>query len=145
MTLLVDTNVLLDVLIRREPHYAQSAAVVDQVVRKRIHGAVAATAVTTIYFLVKRDGGPEAARQAVDWTLQHFAVAPVTETEIVRARSLPITDFEDAVIAATAESLACTAIVTRNAKDFAYSPVKAMLPGELQIDAVHESFVASYR
>lgn len=140
MTLLVDTNVLLDVLILREPHYVQSASVVDQVVRRRIEGAIAATAVTTIHFLVKRDKGPDAARQALDWMLQHFAIAPVTQAEIVRARSLPMTDFEDAVVAAAAESYACTAIVSRNAKDFAHSPVKAMLPGELHINAVHESF-----
>ncbi len=143
--LLVDVNVLLDVLARREPHFRQSAAVVDQVVRGGIPGAVAASTVTTLHFLVKREKGPHTAGEAVDWVLRHFSIAPTGEAENVRARSIGMADFEDAVVAATAESYGCTAIVTRNVKDFAYSPVRAVLPSELRIDQVHESFVRDFR
>jgi len=52
--ILIDINVLLDVVQRREPHYRTSAAVLDCVIRRRVNGALPAHAVTTVYFLVSR-------------------------------------------------------------------------------------------
>jgi hypothetical protein len=37
-------------------------------------------------------------------------------------------DFEDAVVAAVAESRLCEYIVSRNSQDFAASPVKTLSP-----------------
>lgn len=52
--ILLDINVVLDVVQRREPHCHASAAVLDQVVRKKVAGALSAHAVTTIHFIVSR-------------------------------------------------------------------------------------------
>ena len=52
-----------------------------------------------------------------------------------RALALSMTDFEDAIQAAHAESCGAHLIVTRNTADFANSPVPAMTP---------EDFLARY-
>jgi|GEM_PF-2982268 len=70
------------------------------------------------------------ADEAVDWLLRYFAVAPVGRTELLRARALGSSDFEDAVVAAGAEAVGREAIVTRNVRDFAGSPVPAVTPEE---------------
>nr|VFJ89450.1 MAG: hypothetical protein BECKH772A_GA0070896_100153 [Candidatus Kentron sp. H]VFJ90979.1 MAG: hypothetical protein BECKH772B_GA0070898_100133 [Candidatus Kentron sp. H]VFJ97302.1 MAG: hypothetical protein BECKH772C_GA0070978_100123 [Candidatus Kentron sp. H] len=57
-------------------------------------------------------------------------VINVIETEAERARSLRMTDFEDAVVAGAAESAGCKWVVTRNPKDFSASPVSALTPEE---------------
>jgi predicted nucleic acid-binding protein len=128
--ILVDLNVLLDVLQKREPHYRASAGVLEDVVRERVSGALAAHGVTTVHYLVRRARDGAAADGAVDWLLRYFSVLPVGAKELQRARALGWPDFEDAVVAAAAETGRCAAIVTRNVKDFAGSPVEAMTPEE---------------
>lgn len=128
--ILLDLNVILDVLQRREPHYRISAAVLEAVVKKRETGWIPAHAVTTIHYLVARYGDNGAADRAVDWLLRYFDVAVVGRSELLRARVLDWKDFEDAVVAAAAESAGCTEIVTCNVSDFASSPVPALTPEE---------------
>jgi hypothetical protein len=52
----------------------------------------------------------------------------------VRARSLDFEDFEDAVVATSAEAAGCEVIITRNLTDFASSPVPALTPEEFLLD-----------
>ncbi|MCH4564725.1 MULTISPECIES: type II toxin-antitoxin system VapC family toxin [Halomonas] len=128
--ILVDTNVLLDVIQKREPHYPASAAVIDGILRHRYRGTLSAHAVTTIHFLVHRYQNGDLAHQAVAWLLRHFDIASVGRAELWRAQGLGWADFEDAVVAAAAETRGCHTIVTRNVRDFAGSPVPAMTPEE---------------
>lgn len=128
--ILVDLNVLLDVIQAREPHYAASAQVLDQVVSKKVKGVIPAHAVTTLHYLVRRYKDETSAREAVEWLMRHFDIAPIGHAQLMRARSLGWSDFEDAVVAAAAESTGCRCLITRNVKDFADSPVTALLPEE---------------
>ncbi|MGH8225370.1 MAG: PIN domain-containing protein [Gammaproteobacteria bacterium] len=64
------------------------------------------------------------------WLLRHFDIAAVGRPELLRARALGWNDFEDAVVAAAAESSRCDAIVTRNVKDFRASVVPVLTPEE---------------
>ena len=128
--ILVDLNVILDVFQARQPHYQASAAVLDEVIEKRVKAMVAGHAMTTIHYLVARYQNAKFADEAVDWLLRHFDVASVGRPQMLRARSLGWVDFEDAVVAAAAESVPCRCIVTRNIKDFMHSPVPALTPEE---------------
>ncbi|SDJ10386.1 type II toxin-antitoxin system VapC family toxin [Billgrantia gudaonensis] len=127
---MLDLNVLLDVLQKREPHYRVSAAVLEQVIHGDEQGAISAHAVTTVHYLVARYADRIAADRALSWLLHHLTVCAVGRNELERARSLGWSDFEDAVVAAVAERAGCTCIVTRNVKDFAGSPVNAVTPQE---------------
>ena len=128
--ILVDLNVILDVVQKREPHYGASAAVIDTVVQGRADAALPVHGITTIHYLVQRYQSREIANQAVDWLLRYFRIAPLGHREIMRARALDWNDFEDAVLAAAAESMGCSVIVTRNVKDFREGSIPAMLPEE---------------
>lgn len=128
--ILLDLNVVLDVVQKRDPHYRSSAAVIDQVVRGQVSGALSAHALTTIHFIVGRYQNVHVAEQAVDWLLEHFDIAAVGRAELIRARALGWKDFEDGVVAAAAEAIGCKIIVTRNIRDFEGSPVPAMTPEE---------------
>lgn len=70
----------------------------------------------------------------MDWVLRHLDVTPVTREGFLRARALGWPDFEDAVVAAAAESGGCSRIVTRNVADFAGSPVLAVTPEEFLLE-----------
>jgi len=128
--ILVDLNVVLDVVQRREPHYSASALVIDRVVRQQVRGFLPAHAFTTLHFLVSRYRDPATAARTTNWLLRRFEVAAVGREQLERAQVLGWRDFEDAVVAAVAKTVGCETIVTRNVVDFPDSPVPALTPEE---------------
>lgn len=130
MKVLFDLNVFLDVLQERQPHYPSSAAALSKVLTDDIAGVFPAHGVTTLYYLVARHVSKSRADRLVDWLIDRFDIAPVDRATLVRARSLAMKDFEDAVVASAAELTACSLIVTRNIADFTRSPVTALSPEE---------------
>jgi len=130
MKVMLDLNVLLDVAQRREPFYAASAAVLGQAVEGLNRACLPGHALTTLHYIVAKHAGREAAGTLVDWVLAHLEVVPQDRTQFVRARSLKLTDFEDAAMASAAEVSGCELIITRNVADFGASPVPAVTPEE---------------
>lgn len=128
--ILIDLNVLLDVIQRRKPGYRGSAAALEQVVGGDTAGCLPAHAFTTLHYIVGGYQDRATADRTVDWMLRYFEVVPAGREVMLRARTLGWDDFEDAVVAAAAESAGCDAIVTRNVKDFRDSPVPAWTPEE---------------
>lgn len=139
--LLFDLNVVLDVLLDREPHVAASAAAWAAVEEGRAEGLVPAHGFTTIFYLVTREADRAEARRVVADLLAVFRVAGEDEIVVRRAAALDLPDFEDAVTAAAAEAAGCEAIVSRDPRGFAGSPVPALDPSlalALLVDEVHE-------
>jgi predicted nucleic acid-binding protein len=125
---LFDTNVVLDVLLNRPPHADASAAVWSAVETGLAEGVLAAHAVTTVHYLIRKKRGNAGARRALSSLLRVFQVAAVDGPVIQEALQLPFSDFEDAVTAAAARSAGCDYILTRDPKGFRESPVRAMTP-----------------
>jgi len=125
---LVDLNVVLGVLLDREPHVEASASLWAAIEERRVEGLLAAHGFTTIFYLVAKHRGGAAARQVIADLLTVFHVAPVDEAVLRRAAALELADFEDAVGAAAAEAASCEAIVTRDPSGFVGSPVEPMEP-----------------
>lgn len=130
MKIMFDLNILLDVVQRREPHFAASAAVSSMAVRKEITGLIPAHAVTTLAYVVKKHAGAKKESEVLDWLLAGFRVAPAGHEEMLRARAYAMMDFEDAVVAAVAEAQGCRFILSRNVADFRRSSVPAVTPEE---------------
>lgn len=125
---MVDLNVFLDVEQQRQPHFADSAAVLSAALGGQFEAWMPAHCLTTLHYLIERHNSLAAANKAVDWHLQHFQIPALDGSALKRARVLPLSDFEDAVVAASAESAGCAWIITRNAADFSGSPIPAITP-----------------
>ena len=128
MRVLFDTNVLMDVLLERLPFVDESAQAMDQVVRGAVTGLSCATTVTTIFYLTSREVGGEEAMRHIQKLMNLYEIAPVTRSVLDAAMTSNSPDFEDAVLAQAAHQAGAQAIVTRNLKDFAKSPVRAYTP-----------------
>lgn len=128
MTILLDINVLLDVFQKRQPFYAHSLAVMDEVMSGALKGIVPSHGLTTLFYLIEKQAATQDAATAVDEVLSHFEGVGINTPEWLRARSLPMPDLEDAAVAVTAELAGTAFIVTRNVADFAASPVVAITP-----------------
>jgi len=131
ITLLVDTNVVLDVVLDRQPWAADAATLLAAIERGLARGWVAGHTVTTIYYIVEKLRGRSVAATAVTDLLQLLSVVPITATDFQRALGLALRDFEDGVQAAACLSRGADYLVTRNPKDFHGAPVTTRAPGEV--------------
>lgn len=122
MRALLDTDVLLDVALAREPHAAESADVLRWV-ESGGAAAVAWHSLTNCAYLLKGGGRP-----FLDRLLRLVEVVTVGTADARRALESPIADLEDAFQASAAMAWRADAIVTRNVADYRRSPVPAVSP-----------------
>ncbi len=125
---LVDANVVLDVLLDRQPHTKASSAVWTAIETGPSQGFLAAHAVMTIHYLIRRELGAVKATNAISRILKVFGVAMVDGAVLQEALQLPLPDFEDSVTAAAAQLSGCELIVTRDPKGFRGSPIRSLAP-----------------
>lgn len=138
MKILLDTNILLDVLARREPFYEDSAAVWNLAESGVVSGYVSAISFNNVYYIVRRFGDRRKAHRAVTALNQLFHVAPVDGRVMDRAVASSIKDFEDAIQWASACEIGVERIITRNARDFPTERPVALSPTEfLQTPGEH--------
>ena len=131
MRILFDTNVVLDVLLAREPHARVAAQLMAMADEGVIDGVVSATTVTTIHYIAAKAVGRDAASAHVRELLAIFDVACVDRGVLVAALDLDFSDYEDAVLHESARADSAAAIVTRNGKDFAGATLPIFSPDEL--------------
>ena len=130
MKVLVDTNVILDVWLTREPFWRDSAKLIGKIEKKEISGVICPTTITTLHYLGKKVLGEEKARKLIKSLLEITKVGNVSETAFRNALESPISDFEDAVIESVAIAGKVDFIASRNLKDFKKSRVKAKEPAD---------------
>jgi predicted nucleic acid-binding protein len=128
--ILLDVNVILDVLLDREPHADSASDVWSAVEDGRAEGCLSAHAVTTIHYLNAQSVGARQARETTAAILSVFEVADVNAAVLSAALALGFKDFEDAVTTAAARAARCDALITRNPRDFRSSPVRVLAPPE---------------
>ena len=131
MKVLFDTNVVLDVLLAREPHAVVAAKLLALVDKGKFEGVICATTVTTIHYLASKAVGPDPAKRCLRELLALFDVAGVDRDVLDSALGLDFQDFEDAVLHEAARAAGAAAIVTRNGKDFGNTVIPVFEPHEL--------------
>ena len=129
MKALIDLNVLLDVTLNRPEFVRESARAFGHLVSMRNGQCyVAQHAVTTLYYIVRKQCGVECARLTVRRVLKVLKVLSASRQTLIEAADPCYADYEDAVSFLSAAASGCNLILTRNPKDFAKSPVPAKTP-----------------
>lgn len=131
MNILFDTNILLDVYLRRETFFEESAFVIAQVEKEIINGWIGSTTVTTLHYLVAKWKDVEATKKVIGSSLKLFNISPVNRAVLEEALQLDFSDFEDAVLHQSAIHANLDGIVTRNKKDFSKASLPIYTPAEL--------------
>jgi predicted nucleic acid-binding protein len=131
LRVLVDTNVVLDVLLDRQPFAKDAAEIFALTEKSRIEGYLCSTTVTTIDYLLGQALPPAKAKEALRQLLDMFEIAPVNRPVLEQALRSGIADFEDAVLEQAARLILADAIATRNVKDFKNASVPILDPAEL--------------
>ena len=129
MKLLIDTNVVLDVLLRREPFSKTAAEVLNLTQRDDVQEYVSASAITDIYYIAnKQMKDRDAVRDLLKRLLVIVSVAAVSKWEIQNALNLAWGDFEDSVQYSVALLNEMDGIVTRNPSDYQEANMRIWLP-----------------
>ena len=131
MKILIDTNVILDAVLRREPHNVAAEKVFLLAAEDKVGAYITASSITDIYYLTRKYIKDEGVvRQVLLKLFTLFNVLDVARADCEKALEFNMADYEDALLAACAKRNKMDCIVTRNTKDFVNSPVKALMPDD---------------
>jgi len=131
MKVLIDTNVILDFLIAREPFAPAAKEIITLAEKNKIEAFLTASSVTDIFYILKKYTDREKAKEILSQLFEIVDVIEVTKGDTKKALNLDLRDFEDALQAWCGKKKKVNYIVTRNEKDFRNSPVKIISPVEL--------------
>lgn len=132
MRVLVDTNIVLDFLLQREPFFQDADLLFQAIDAGQVVGYVTATTLTDIFYISrKHTRSIEQARQAISETLTVMVICPVNRAVLEAAFRSGLADFEDAVQIFCAVEQGLDAILTRDAKGFLSSSIPVLSIQEL--------------
>ena len=123
--LLLDTNYLLDFVVKERPGSDEAARLFRLIVRGEHEGLVAATSLKDLYYLCRKGYSDEEARDWIRIFMQAFTVCPLDRAACWDALGSDEPDFEDGCMRAIAEREHVDFIITRDERAFARSPVKS--------------------
>lgn len=128
MVVLIDTNVIIDYLLTREPYYEASSDIILKCAQKKLMGYIAFHSIPNLWYILRKV--PEVKRR--EWIVDlccFLQVTGVSHAEVVRAvKNIDFKDFEDCLQDRCAVSVGAKYIITRNIMDYANSEVQAISP-----------------
>ena len=127
--LFLDTNIVVDLLDRREPFCHDAVRIFTMAYNRQVQLFVSPMTFTTASFLLRRHG-TEGVRNLLSNFRQLSRVATVNERTIDDSLASQFKDFEDAVQYYAAVKIKADFIITRNEKDFALSQIPVLTPSE---------------
>lgn len=131
MNVLIDTNVILDALMSRVPFNVLAERLFVAVAEDKLKGHITASSVTDIYYLFnKYIPDTVKAKEALSKLFSLFIIIDVTQMDCEKALTLPMSDYEDALIVTCAKRKKLELIITRNPLDFKNAPIPVVKPDD---------------
>ena len=131
MKILFDTNVILDFLLDRAPFSEEASQLFASIEMGQLQGAIAATTVTTLFYLASKVLGQKDAKKSIHTLLTLFEVAPINRAVLEQAMNSSFSDFEDAVLYQAGYYADVDGVVTRDAKGYKKASLPIYTPTEL--------------
>lgn len=127
MNLFFDTNVLLDVALRREPFYQKS----EEILRDSLcaHACFLSWhTISNLFYIITRQRTEQDGLEFICFLEKTFTVAPVKNEDLGIALAYYESDFEDAMQIACAVAIDADLIITRDQTGFSLSPIQVVSP-----------------
>lgn len=132
MKVLIDTNIMIDALTNRDGRSGFSATVIDLCAKQVIDGYVALHSISNMYYILRKQYSDAERRTILKRYNEILKVAEVGNDVVDTAiNNTAISDYEDALQYACAETVVADYIVTRNIKDYGKAEIRAISPEEL--------------
>ena len=132
MKVLIDTNILVDVVARREPFWKSSNEILELCRKNAISGFVSTRAFCDLFYVLRKGLSVKERKDTIKLIREILDTVIITDQIVDDALDNDaISDFEDAIQHACAKSAGADYIVTRNTKDYGNSEIRAVSPEEL--------------
>lgn len=131
MKVFLDTDILLDVVLKREPYWRDSAAVLDACEDGRVEGATSVLVLANIGYIVERSESAGKARDAIATLRSFLQVCSLTDRDLGEALTSDFGDLEDAMQHFICVREGIGTIVTRSVSDYRRSDRTVVTPHEL--------------
>ncbi len=131
MRWLIDTNIILDVLLKREPHFRDSEVIWKLCETGQAEGYVSALSFANLVCIMRKELSPSQIQDVLERLKLIFHFADLPASALSQAAALQWFDFEDAMQSVIAKQIKADCIVTRNIRDFQNSRIPAFTPSEL--------------
>lgn len=129
--ILIDTNVLLDYLLEREPFFDDAKKVILSCADGETSGCIASHSISNMFFILRKDYNVMERREVLLNLCKIFDVEGIDKAKLISGlQNENFSDFEDCLQMECAKSYKADYIVTRNVSDYATSEVKAITPQE---------------
>ena len=131
MQILIDTNVILDWLMHREPFSENAKYIMEEAMFGNVEGYLTVHTFSDLFYILRKDIDVSKRKQLLLLLCEYFHII-VENKETIRMALLNErwNDLEDGLQMQCAIEKNLDYIVTRNKKDFSSSKVKAILPEE---------------
>ncbi|GGE52836.1 PIN domain-containing protein [Pedobacter psychrotolerans] len=130
MTILFDTNIIIDIALTRLPFFQDSSKIFARIDGNQIKGCITASSLTDIYYIIKKNSDYKKAISFIESLIMTIDVLNVNRDTIMLALHSNFSDFEDAVQSSAAELNHVDLILSRNVKDFTKSKIPTLTPTE---------------
>lgn len=131
-SVLCDINVILDIFLKRDPHYAPAARLFTLIEEKKLVGYLSAQSFPTLFYLLSKELKREKTMRVLEKLRIVFRVAAVDEKVIDLSLASTFKDFEDAVQYYSALHVKADCLITRNKSDYGMDRLPIMTPEEFQ-------------
>lgn len=129
MRILLDTNILMDYLTKREPFYQAAYQILLGCKNQDYAGVVAAHSIVDMFFILRKHFTNSERRKLLLAFLEILEVEAVdTEKLRIALENEAFADFEDCLQVECAKSTNVDFIVTRNVKDYTLSDIPILSP-----------------
>lgn len=129
--ILIDTNVLLDYLLEREPFFEDAKNVILLCIKGKIKGCIAAHSISNMFYILRKDYTTEERRKILFNLCEIFDVEGIDKIKLLSGLvNDNFSDFEDCLQMECAKSYGAEYIVTRNVSDYSVSNIKAIKPSD---------------
>jgi len=139
MALLIDTNIVLDWILKRRPFHESATKIIDLCTRGEVTGYLAAHTVINVFFITRKDYSVAQRRDLSRLLCNRFEITGIDRQVIINSlESSDFQDLEDELQIQCAISERLDYIITRDTKGFEASKIKAISP-EVFLDKLREN------
>ena len=131
MRILIDTNIIMDYIGKREPFLADARMIIKLCTEKSINGCISSHTITNLFYILRKELSAKDRRTLLLKLTRAFPVIGIDYVKLEDALKNDVfEDLEDCLQDECAKEFYADYIVTRNIKDFVKSSIKAIEPHE---------------
>ena len=132
MVLLIDTNVIIDYILVRQPQFSNSVRVISACQNKVVKGYMAFHSLSTIWYVARKNYNAQRRREILLEITDFLTVTGASHNSVIEAlKNENFRDFEDCLQEKCSLEVNADYIVTNNVKDFATSAISVVTPADM--------------